>query len=95
MAYANVTLATLKTRLDDRLEISSFYTAAEKLLALNEAIRLWNLFTGTWRQRITHALQRVYADVNADVDADTERAGFAELNSLLGLDEINLLAGDL
>lgn len=57
MAYANVTLATLKTRLDDRLEISSFYTAAEKLLALNEAIRLWNLFTGTWRQRITHALQ--------------------------------------
>ena len=57
MAYAAVTLATLRTRLKDRLEISAFYVDAELTLALNEALRLWNLYTGTWRRRVTHLLQ--------------------------------------
>lgn len=57
MAYAAVTLSTLQTRLNDRLETSAFYTTAELTLAINEALRVWNLYTGTWRRRVTHVLQ--------------------------------------
>ena len=57
MAYSAVTLTTLQTRLDERLEISAFYADAELTLALNEALRLWNLYTGAWRKRVTHVLQ--------------------------------------
>ena len=56
MAFADYTLTELQTRLDDRIELSNFYTTPELTLAINEAIRLWNLYTGTWRRRITHAL---------------------------------------
>ena len=57
MAYAAVTLSTLQTRLNERLENSAFYVTAELTLALNEALRVWNLYTGTWRSRITVALK--------------------------------------
>ena len=56
MAYAAVTLSTLQTRLNERVENSAFYTTAELTLAINEALRVWNLYTGTWRKRITIAL---------------------------------------
>lgn len=57
MAFQDYTLTELQTRLDDRLELSNFYTTPELTLAINEAIRVWNLYTGTWRRRITYALQ--------------------------------------
>lgn len=56
MAYADYQLSDLRTRLLERVENSSFYATAELDLALNETIRLWNLYTGTWRRRITKAL---------------------------------------
>lgn len=56
MAYTAVTLATLQTRLNERVENSAFYATAELTLAINEALRLWNLYTGTWRRRVTIAL---------------------------------------
>ena len=57
MAYQDYTLTTLQSRLNDRVESSAFYSTAELTLAINETIRVWNLYTGTWRRRITHALQ--------------------------------------
>ena len=57
MAYTAVTLTTLQARLNDRLGAQAFHTAVETTLALNEALRLWNLYTGTWRRRLTHVLQ--------------------------------------
>jgi hypothetical protein len=57
VAYADYTLTTLRSRLQERVEASAFYSTAELDLAINETIRLWNLYTGTWRRRVTHALQ--------------------------------------
>jgi hypothetical protein len=56
MAYADYNLTTLRTRLQERVEVSAFVSTAELDLAINESIRLWNLYTGTWRRRVTHAL---------------------------------------
>lgn len=57
MAYTAVTLTTLQSRLQERIESSAFVVTAELTLAINEALRLWNLFTGTWRRAVTIALE--------------------------------------
>lgn len=57
MPFQDYTLSDLQSRLQERVESSSFYATAELTAAINEAIRVWNLYTGTWRRRITHALQ--------------------------------------
>ena len=46
MAYAVTTRSTLRTRITERL-ISVFWTTTELDIYINEAIRMWNAFTGT------------------------------------------------
>lgn len=52
MPYQQVTLATLQTRMVERWDSSVFWTNEEARLALNEALRLYNLFTGFWKKRV-------------------------------------------
>jgi hypothetical protein len=55
MPFQQVTLATLQQELEDKWESVPFWTAAEATVALNEGLRLWNMFTAQWKQRITIA----------------------------------------
>lgn len=49
MAYAQVTLATLKLRLAERVEGVPYWTGEEARLALNEGLRIYSAATGFWR----------------------------------------------
>jgi hypothetical protein len=51
--YTVSTLADLKVALVTRVDGSVFWTPEEGRLALNEALRDWNLLTGRWRRRLT------------------------------------------
>jgi hypothetical protein len=53
MPYSNTTLAVLQALMIQRWDTVVFWTAEEARLALNEALREWNLLTGRWRTRIT------------------------------------------
>lgn len=53
MAYQSLTLSALTARMQQRWDQSVFWTAEEARLAINEALRDWNLLTGRWRRRIT------------------------------------------
>lgn len=53
MAYAAITLATLRARLQDRFTGDPFWSSTEANDALNEALRYFNLFTGYWRGTAT------------------------------------------
>ncbi len=53
MPFTVLTLADLVASVDQRADHSLFYTSTEARLALNEALRDWNLLTGTWRRRLT------------------------------------------
>jgi hypothetical protein len=53
MPYTTTTLADLQTLMAQRWDQVVFWTPAEARLALNEALREWNLLTGRWRQRVT------------------------------------------
>lgn len=53
MAYAAVTRATLRTRLQDRYDGTPFWSATEANDAINEALRYFNLYTGYWRGAAT------------------------------------------
>lgn len=53
MAYASVTRATLRARLEDRYTGDPFWTAQEANDAINEALRQFNLYTGYWRSTAT------------------------------------------
>jgi hypothetical protein len=50
--YSVTTLAALQTHMAQRWDTVVFWTDDEARLALNEALREWNLLTGRWRQRI-------------------------------------------
>jgi len=52
MAYQSVTLADLKVALKARWDGVVFWTDEEARLAINEALRDWNLLTGRWRRRL-------------------------------------------
>lgn len=52
MAYTQLTLAQLRARLQQYTEGTPFYTDAEATLAINEALRTWNLLTGRWHGRL-------------------------------------------
>jgi hypothetical protein len=62
MAYQQVTLATLRTRLQAKFESVPFFTLAEQDAAINEALQWYNLYTGVWRQRteMTTVADQVY-----------------------------------
>jgi hypothetical protein len=51
--YTTTTLAELKVVMAQRWDQVVFWTAEEARLALNEALREWNLLTGRWRTRVT------------------------------------------
>lgn len=53
MPFAVTTLADLKALLRQRTDGSVWWVDEEARLALNEALRLWNLLTGRWRRRVT------------------------------------------
>lgn len=52
MPYQQVTLAQLKVLMTQQWDASAFWTDEEARLAINEALRLYNLFTGFWKVRI-------------------------------------------
>jgi hypothetical protein len=49
MAYTTVTLADMTILMQDRWDGAVFWTAEEARLAINEALRDWNLLVGRWR----------------------------------------------
>lgn len=53
MPYSTSTLATLQAVMAQRWDQVVFWTAEEARLALNEALRDWNLLTGRWRTRVS------------------------------------------
>lgn len=53
MPYTSTTLAALKVLMQQRWDGSVFWTGEEARLAINEALRDWNLLTGRWRRRVT------------------------------------------
>lgn len=52
MPYTDVTRAQLRTRLQERYESTPFWTDTDANLAINHALRVWNLLTSYWRRRI-------------------------------------------
>ena len=64
MPYTTVTLADLKVFLAARWDASVFWTDEEARLALNEALRDWNLLTGRWRVRILRSTAAATPEVS-------------------------------
>lgn len=56
MAYNLVSLATLRTRLFDRVDTARHWVNEEARLALNDTLLFWNLLTGQWRRQLTPTL---------------------------------------
>lgn len=52
MSYQQRTLAQLQARMVQSWDESVFWTDAEARRALNESLRLYNLFTGFWKKRL-------------------------------------------
>jgi len=57
MAHEHITLATLRTRLFERVDVSQHWVNAEALIKINDAIRFWNVLTGYWRKSQTKIIQ--------------------------------------
>lgn len=53
MAYTTYTLTDMIAQLKVRYESVPFWSDAEATIALNEAMRKWNMLTGMWKERIT------------------------------------------
>lgn len=51
MPYTQTTLSQLKVLMGQQWDGSAFWTDEEARLAINEALRLYNLFTGFWKAR--------------------------------------------
>jgi hypothetical protein len=56
MPYTSTTLGDLQTFMVQRWDTVVFWTTEEARLAINEALREWNLLTGRWRTRVTLAV---------------------------------------
>lgn len=52
MAYAVISLSELKKRISAKRDGILQWTPDEERLAINEALRFWNLLTGRWRRRV-------------------------------------------
>lgn len=57
MPYTAITRAQLRGKLQERYEDSPFWTTEDANLAINHALRVWNLLTSYWRRRIVVANQ--------------------------------------
>lgn len=55
MAYTTTTLAQLKVDMTRRWDAAIFWTDEEARLAINEALRDWNLLVGRWHRRLTRS----------------------------------------
>lgn len=53
MAYAGHTLAECRQLLQDKIEDVPFWVDIEATNAINEALLMWNAFTGFWKDTIT------------------------------------------
>ena len=67
MAYQQVTLAQLRSMAFNRIQNSNFWADAEVDDAINEAIRIWQLRVGFWKQRfvITTTANRCIYDTGS------------------------------
>lgn len=63
MPFTETTLADLQTLMVQRWDQVVFWTTEEARLALNEALREWNLLTGRWRTRVTLDLSPGVPDI--------------------------------
>lgn len=52
MPYQQVTLSQLKVLMQQQWDASAFWTDEEARRAINEALRIYNLFTGFWKRRV-------------------------------------------
>lgn len=52
MPHTFITYATFLARLQDRWEGVPFWTLADAKDAINEALRVWAMLTGAWKQRV-------------------------------------------
>lgn len=71
MAFTQVTRLQLRHILQDLWDDVPFWTDTEANLAINEALRWYNLYTGVWRQRVvipTVADQVLYATPSAFIE---------------------------
>ena len=50
--FTSYTLANLAQMLADRTDQSPYWTGPQAQIAINEALRVYNLLTGVWKQRI-------------------------------------------
>ena len=55
MAYTAYDLDDLKLKLEARWDGVPFWDDAEALIAVNEALLMWNVLTGFWKRRVTIA----------------------------------------
>lgn len=64
MVYTQITWATLRTELTAKWESTVFWTDAEALNAINEALRQYNLATQLWKDRkvLPTVVNQVYYD---------------------------------
>ena len=66
MSYQQITLAELQTLLGARFDSPFFWSAYEQTTALNEALSLFQLATGRWRNRyiVTTVANRCFYDIS-------------------------------
>jgi hypothetical protein len=97
MPFQNLTLAALQARLARRYEQAPFWSPTAATFALNEALRVWNLITGTSRQtvNVSTVVDDPYIQLSIPAEQQwlkvtrvTVPTPFRELNptSLAGLD---------
>jgi hypothetical protein len=56
VAHVQVTWATLRSRLFERVDSAQHWVNAEALIKTNNALRFWNLLTGMWRRSVSVVL---------------------------------------
>lgn len=79
MAYASISLSTLRQRLQEKYDDVPFWTDTEADRAVNESLREWNLLTGTWKRRIT--LQTIPNDPYLPIPGTLTYASHVEYES--------------
>jgi hypothetical protein len=52
MSYTQLTLTALLAQLATKYEGVAYWTAEEGRLGINEALRVWSMFTGVWKTRL-------------------------------------------
>jgi len=57
MAISRVTLSSISGQLRDRWESVPYWSPEEARLALNEALRTWNMLTGTWKRKVVLGIE--------------------------------------